>query len=388
MAGDRPPAGEWQTDTAFGLEASCYTDPDFHRRERERILTASWQLACHISDLPGPGTVIRFDFMGRSAIAIRGQDGGIRAFLNVCRHRGSRLVDGDPQTGLAYCVDNRLRCPYHAWVYGDNGDLLHVPHESRYPGLQRDELALYPLPVEVWLGFVFVAFASPESSVARMMQDCTAELEPYRFAEMRRLTEPRLRPRNANWKVICENYLDSHHLGPAHPTLKQLIGRSYGFQDRGDVMTIRGELETSGSGSWSARAYLRWLSGPQSLPADRRRLWSYYFVWPNLALDVYPDQIDFMQMLPTGTGETLIREIAYAIPDPRREMKLTRYLNWRINRQVNREDQRLIERTQAGLESGDYRPGPIAADERGLRWFTGRIRKAMDRQTNDSAARR
>jgi phenylpropionate dioxygenase-like ring-hydroxylating dioxygenase large terminal subunit len=153
-------------------------------------------------------------------------------------------------------------------------------------------------------------------------------------------------------------------------------------------MTIRGELETSESGSWSARAYTRWLPSLQSLPADRRRLWSYYFVWPNLALDVYPDQIDFMQMLPTGTGETLIREIAYALPDPRRDMRLTRYLNWRINRQVNREDQRIIERTQAGLASGDYRPGPIATDERGLRWFASRIRQATDRQSNDPAARR
>lgn len=388
MASDQHPPGDLQTGTARSLEGSCYTDPDFHRLERERILTASWQLVCHISDLPGSGTVIRFDFMGRSAIAIRGQDGGIRAFLNVCRHRGSRLVDGDPQTGLAYCVDNRLRCPYHAWVYDDSGELVHVPHEPRYPGLRREELALHPLPVEVWLGFVFVAFEPPATSVAKMMQACAAELEPYRFAEMRRLTEPRLRPRQANWKVICENYLDSHHLGPAHPALKQLIGQSYGFEDRGDVMTIRGELESSESGSWSARAYSRWLPSLQSLPADRRRLWSYYFVWPNLALDVYPDQIDFMQMLPTGTGETLIREIAYALPDPRRDMRLTRYLNWRINRQVNREDQRLIERTQAGLASGDYRSGPIATDERGLRWFTSRIRQATDRQSNDPAARR
>jgi len=356
-----------------GLPGARYTDPQIYLLERDQVLMSSWQLVCHISDLPGPGTAMRFDLMGRSAFVLRGSDGGIRAFLNVCRHRGSRLIDGDANTQLAYCVNGKIRCPYHAWVYDESGALVHLPREVNYPGVQRDALGLHALPLEVWLGFVFIAFRQPGVPVAELMGGCTAELEPYRLAEMRRISEPRLRPRRANWKVICENYLDSYHLAVAHPTLQQAVGSRYCFEDRGGVMHISGEIDSDNSRSWSARAYARWLPEMGELPPRRRRLWSYYFVWPNLALDVYPDQVDFMQMLPISSGETVIREVAYALPDPRREMRLARYLNWRINRQVNREDQQLVERMQLGLAGGDYDRGPIAVDETGLRWFTARV---------------
>ena len=96
------------------------------------MLLESWQLACHVSDLPAAGTALRFDFAGRTAVLLRGRDGEIRAFLNVCRHRGSRLVDGDPRTGLAFCVHGRMRCPYHGWEYDDRGALAHVPLCERW----------------------------------------------------------------------------------------------------------------------------------------------------------------------------------------------------------------------------------------------------------------
>jgi phenylpropionate dioxygenase-like ring-hydroxylating dioxygenase large terminal subunit len=241
-----------------------------------------------------------------------------------------------------------------------------------YPGLERGALGLHEIALETWLGFVFIAFEPPSGTVADLLGPCTSELEPYRFPDMRRISVPRLRPRRANWKVICENYLDSYHLAVAHPTLKQVVGRSYSFEDRGAAMRITGEIDAACARNWSARAYARWLPDQAQLPPARRRLWAYYFIWPNLALDVYPDQIDFMQMLPTDSGETVIREIAYALPDTRREMRLVRYLNWRVNRQVSKEDQRLVERMQLGLAGEAYEPGPIADDEDGLRWFTAR----------------
>ena len=108
------------------LAGACYTSPEFFALERERILLPSWQLVCHIADLPAPGTAIRFDFLGRSALLLRGADGTVRGFSNVCRHRGSRLIDGDATTGLAFCVDGRVRCPSHGWEYDHAGALGHV----------------------------------------------------------------------------------------------------------------------------------------------------------------------------------------------------------------------------------------------------------------------
>ena len=105
------------------------------------------------------------------------------------------------------------------------------------------------------------------------------------------------------------------------------------------------------------------------LPHERQRLWTYFKLWPNVAFDIYPDQIDFMQFLPVSPTETLIREIAYVHPDSRREMRAARYLNWRINRQVNLEDKALIERVQAGMGSSSYTVGPLSEDEVCLRSF-------------------
>jgi phenylpropionate dioxygenase-like ring-hydroxylating dioxygenase large terminal subunit len=103
-------------------------------------------------------------------------------------------------------------------------------------------------------------------------------------------------------------------------------------------------------------------------------LWIYFKLWPNLAFDIYPDQIDFMQFLPISPTETLIREIAYVHPDERREMRAARYLNWRINRQVNSEDKGLIERVQAGMASDSYTVGPLGENEVCLRSFARHMR--------------
>ena len=113
------------------------------------------------------------------------------------------------------------------------------------------------------------------------------------------------------------------------------------------------------------------------LPEDRQRLWIYFKLWPNVAFDIYPDQVDFMQMIPISPTETLIREIAYAHPDQRREMRAARYLNWRINRRVSLEDKALIERVQTGMGSRSYSPGPLGSSEVALRSFARRMRELI-----------
>ena len=113
------------------------------------------------------------------------------------------------------------------------------------------------------------------------------------------------------------------------------------------------------------------------LPEDRQRLWIYFKLWPNVAFDIYPDQIDFMQFLPLTATTTMIREIAYVHPDARREMKAARYLNWRINRQVNKEDTALINSVQQGMTSSSYDVGPLGSTEVCLRSFARKYRALM-----------
>jgi phenylpropionate dioxygenase-like ring-hydroxylating dioxygenase large terminal subunit len=135
-----------------------------------------------------------------------------------------------------------------------------------------------------------------------------------------------------------------------------------------------GALREVPSSNLSERLYQKYLPRVEHLPEDRQRLWTYFKLWPNVAFDIYPDQIDFMQFLPVSATETLIREIAYVHPDNRREMKASRYLNWRINRRVSLEDKTLIERVQSGMGTSGYTVGPLGEGEVCLRSFGKKMR--------------
>jgi phenylpropionate dioxygenase-like ring-hydroxylating dioxygenase large terminal subunit len=138
-----------------------------------------------------------------------------------------------------------------------------------------------------------------------------------------------------------------------------------------------GELIDKPSDNPSERAYQRYLPEVAHLPPSHRRKWIYYKLFPNVAFDIYPDQVDFMQFLPLSATRTVIREISYAVPDERREMRAARYLNWRINRRVNAEDTELIARVQAGMQSASYVPGPLGTSEVCLRSFAQKLRRLI-----------
>jgi phenylpropionate dioxygenase-like ring-hydroxylating dioxygenase large terminal subunit len=135
-----------------------------------------------------------------------------------------------------------------------------------------------------------------------------------------------------------------------------------------------GQLIEEPSRNPSERLYQDLLPDVEHLPPDRKRLWTYFKLWPNQAFDIYPDQVDFMQFIPVSPTRTMIREIAYALPDTRREMKAARYLNWRINRQVNAEDTELVARVQQGMASRSFTAGPLAETEVSLRSFGRKMR--------------
>jgi phenylpropionate dioxygenase-like ring-hydroxylating dioxygenase large terminal subunit len=172
------------------------------------------------------------------------------------------------------------------------------------------------------------------------------------------------------------------HINVAHPGLTRLFGRSYGIEAREWIDKMWGTLRETDGGSWSERSYRKLLPPVAHLPPDRQRLWTYFKLWPNLAFDIYPDQVDFMQFLPVSPTETLIREIAYVHADERREMRAARYLNWRINRRVNLEDKTLIERVQAGMTSSSYSAGPLSTNEVCLRSFAQRVRQLIPQSCN------
>jgi carnitine monooxygenase subunit len=354
----------------LSLPAWIYRDPEFFERERQAIFRNSWQLVCHLSDVPRPGDFQTFEFLGESLVVVRSEDGGVRAFHNVCRHRAARLLDGSH----GHC-GKRITCPYHAWTYALDGRLVGVPNKDAFKGLDTSRHGLAQIEHEVFMGFIFVRLAGGLPSV-EMIAPYAHELAPYRLEELVPLGRVSLRPRSVNWKNVADNYSDGLHINVAHPGLTRLFGRGYGIEAKPWIDKMWGMLRDTPSSNWSERMYQRLLPRDPQLPAERQRLWTYFKLWPNVAFDIYPDQIDFMQFLPLSPTETMIREIAYVHPaaSANRELRAVRYLNWRINRRVSLEDKTLIERVQAGMASSSYTSGPLSDGEVCLRSFARRMR--------------
>lgn len=352
----------------MSLPGWLYHDAEFFAAEERAFLRAAPQIVCHEGEIGQAGEWRSIDFLGESVIVMRGDDGAVRAFHNVCRHRGSRLVDGE-----AGCA-KVLTCPYHAWSYDRRGALVGVPQRHEYPGLDTAAYGLKPVAIEQWRGFLFVRLEDGLPSVAEMMAPYESEVAPYRFEDLRATGQVVLRPRDLNWKTIADNYSDHLHIPIGHPGLTRLFGKSYKIEAAEWVDRMEGELRGTPSANPSERAYQALLPRVEHLPDSHQRKWLYYKLFPCVAFDIYPDQVDFMQWLPVSATQSVIREISYALPDDRREMKAARKLNWRINRRVNAEDTVLITRVQRGMESAAYEAGPLGKSEVCLRSFARKLR--------------
>jgi len=354
------------------LPAWLYTDAGFFESERRHLFSRTPHLVCHVNDIPHPGDYQTLDILGEKFFALRGADGAVRSFHNVCRHRASRLAAGTHGN-----CGHRLVCPYHAWSYALDGSLKSVPPWQGFEDLDRAKYGLVPLEQEIWRGFIFVRLTGGAPSVAKMMAPYDDEIAIHDFENVVPQGRVTLRPRAVNWKNVADNYGDGLHIPLAHPGLTRLFAGGYRLEAGPWVDKMEGHITERPSTNRSERLYQSLLPIFEHLPAERRRVWSYYRLWPNLAFDVYPDQVDFMQFVPVSPTHTVIREIGYVRPDARREAKLARHLNWRINRQVNAEDTALIAGVQAGMTSSSYVSGPLSGSEVCLAAFARRLREAL-----------
>ena len=270
-----------------------------------------------------------------------------------------------------------MTCPYHAWSFGLDGKLLAVPFIEEYENFDKADFGLFPLEHGVSHGFIYVRFGDGQQSLDDYLAPIEEEMGLYRFGAMEPLVPVRSRIREVNWKNACDNYVDALHVRVAHPGLNSLVRDTYRLTiDRG-VDKIFAEAGTGKSAHASVTAYREVLPKADHLPEERQQMWTYYRLFPGLMFDVYPDQIDFMQFIPLTPTTCILRDGAYALPDGRREMKAARYLNWRINRDVNFEDKGLIERVQDGMGTSRFQQGPLGKNEICLRSFAQRMRREI-----------
>jgi len=377
MAAARPkaiePAVAADPAVKLTLPGWIYHNDEFHALERERLFLSSWQIVGHQSEVPETGDYRTFEFFGRRGFVVRGKDGAIRAFHNVCAHRAHAVVSGD----RGRCAKH-LTCMYHGWTYHLDGRNRSVSAPDTFPAFDRAQYGLKPIELENFMGFLFVRFEGGEPSVAERMAPHVAELAHYRLDQMVPLDEPWTNDVPIDWKNVIENYVEDYHFPMGHPGLSALMEAEYDRESfPGGTMRLSHRMREKPLKSWSAEGYAKFLPVMEHLPEGMRRRWTYFGLYPNVFFDIYPEWMDYFHVLPLGAGRTLIRCRSFGFKDDRREMKAARYLCSRLNMRVQAEDEELTESVQRGLASGAYTQGILSSKEVVLAGFQDWVRERI-----------
>ena len=335
-----------------GLPPWTYHSEELTELEKDVLFRRHWQLACHVSDVAEPGDWVAFDMAGERALVVRGADGRIRAFHNLCRHRGSRVVAGS----RGRC-DRTITCPFHGWRYNLDGTLRGPAFPDGLPKLDRLEHGLKRVELDIWMGFVFIRFLpGGQPAVSRVLARHDAEVAPYATEAMVPADgEFWTQELAVNWKAVRDVDNEGYHVPVAHPSLQDLYGPNYYDEPLIDGTTRSlGEFTERPGRRWSVRHYKRILPERAGLPARHRRAWLYIGLFPNTVIAFYPDSALFYQEHPLGARRTVQRGATYRYRDESRETRLSRYLSGRIDRVTGREDTQLIEWTWEAMQSSAF----------------------------------
>ena len=358
-----------------GLPGWAYFSQELFELECETLFKTHWQFVCHVNEAADIGAYVTFDVAGERALVIRGHDGILRAFHNLCRHRGSRIV---PE---ARGVCNKaMVCPYHGWAYNLDGGLRGIANRDSFPPMQAEKWGLKPLEMEIWNGLVFIRFqAGPQPSVAEVLALFDDEIAPYDLANMVPTDSNSmddLLP--VNWKSVRDVDNEGYHVRQAHPGLHQLYGDGY-FDEPYVNGTSRsvGTFNEAYGHRWSVRKYREILPEADRLPLHKRRQWIYFGMFPNFVLGLYPDSVIYYQEVPQSAEQTVQRGMCYRRAKESREMKAARYLSGRIDRDTAEEDQMLMVWSCEATKSSAY-DGVILSDlEYGVKTYHDHLRQLL-----------
>lgn len=358
-----------------GLPGWAYHSEAHFALERDELFLTHWQIACHVSDIPGAGDWVGFDFLGERAIIMRGRDGEVRAFHNLCRHRGARVLDG----ASGHCR-GAMVCPFHGWVYNLDGTLRGAARPETFGQLDRADFGLKPVEMEIWFGFVFLRFRpGPQPAVGDWLAPYGADMADYRAETLVPVSTPdwgTVLP--VNWKSVRDVDNEGYHVAMAHPALQDLYGTTYHdeFLD-GGLSYSEGTFGQGPGRFWSVRAYQR-LSRPRDwLPERLRKAWTYYGMFPNAVLAFTPETVQFYQEIPLSPGRTQLTGRIYRWPDEDRQQRLARYLALRIDRETSQEDQQLSIWSNESMKSSAFESFHLSDLEYGLRQHHDLLRQIM-----------
>jgi len=359
-----------------GLPGWTYHSTALFELERQGVLLNHWQVAGHVADIPAAGDWLTFDLLGERALVIRGRDGVVRAFHNLCRHRGARLADGTS----GHCK-SAMVCPFHGWVYNLDGTLRGAARPESFGDMDRSAFGLKPVEMEIWHGFLFLRFLpGPQPAVATLMQPFDADFGAYRAAQLlpsdlagwSSATLP------VNWKSVRDVDNEGYHVAMAHPALQDLYGRTYrDIVYTGGITHSHGEFGETGGRLWSVRNYLGLTPRPAHLPPRLRASWTYYGLFPNTVFAFTPEGGQYYQDIPVSKDETRIAGRMYRNAQEDRATRAARYLATRIDRATSAEDQQLSIWSNESMKSTAFEDFHLSDLEYGVRAHHDRLRRLL-----------
>jgi Rieske 2Fe-2S family protein len=360
---------------AKSLPQRYFVSPDVFEQEQEKIFSTQWVLVGHQSQLGQAGDYFTAEVAGESLIVVRDKNGEIHGFYNVCRHRGSRLIENrNGQSSTA------IQCPYHAWTYGLDGRLLGAPNMDDVPGFKKADYSLHAVNLALWEGFIFVNLAD---SGTRLRSEATARQAPRDYISLERWLAPldgkfsrwnlpSLRSAKrieydvrANWKLIFQNYSECYHCLGVHPELSKISPHDSAENDLTQGPFLGGfmRIEKGKSLTMSGNACALGITDKEEEGEEAKHRVFYYSIFPNMLLSLHPDYVMVHQLWPQSPERTLV------------------FCDWFFHREaferedfnpddaiefwdmVNRQDWHVCELSQQGISSRAYGPGPYSARE-------------------------
>jgi len=337
---------------AWTLPAPLYTEPSVFAAETEKIFSRTWQVAGHLSQVAAPGDYFTTELLGEPLVFVRGLDGQLRGFYNVCRHRA-----GPPAEG---CGSRKLfRCGYHGWTYALDGALISATEIEGVEGFRAEDFALAPVRTEEWFNLIFANLDPNAPPLRQCLGELRPQAEKFAFADMK-LFERRTYDMKCNWKTYVDNYLEGYHLPSVHPGLnRELDYNAYAVEPYARHVRQFSPIRGAQPGDATPRRYQE---AAEDLTTD------YFWIFPNWMLNCYPDNVSLNVVLPVEPERTLaifewyLPEKDHSAPAAKASVE--------FSDQIQIEDVGICEAVQRNLRSRSYSRGRYSVkQEKGVHAF-------------------
>jgi glycine betaine catabolism A len=353
----------------YGLPQPCFVSAELLEREINQLFSTHWICAGPVpqKSVLGPANpCFLFELGERSVIVVPDDNGSVRAWHNVCRHRGTRII----AESCSHLKNGMIQCPYHAWTYDTSGALIGAPNMMETPGFDKSRMGLFPVRSGTWGNYVFLALSDKAGEFEQFIRPLENRLHNYAIGQLQ-VRSTLNYDVHANWKLIFQNYSECYHCPTVHPDLNTVTPYRNTSNDLTEGSILGGPMELADGYETVSRTGKAVGNPFPGLNSSERRQVRYYTVFPNWFVSAHPDYIMIHRLYPLEPGRTRVvceflvsPETTAADVEPAVEMWDT----------VNRQDWRVCELTQQGVSSPAYQPGPYSSLESMLVAFDSHYR--------------